>query len=173
MSARVCGELGHLQARPAPARPRRGLATPCALESTTTRSPGGQRLAVEHLVRRRTAAATSFTGITPVWRNSASTVRSESPPPVFTATIGFVLETRRASRVNLRGLPNDAMCNAITDVALVSLPVLEEVVRAHVRLVPERDEVRDADAGPMGLLEQGHAERARLAGERDPVLGSA
>ena len=44
-------------------------------------------------------------------------MRSESPPPVFTATIGFVLETRRASRVNLRGLPNDAMCNAITDVA--------------------------------------------------------
>ena len=142
--------------------------TPWALERTT-RIAGGQWLAVEHpgdVERLRH----SFTGITPVCRNRAST-RSESPPPVFTATIGFVFETRPASLVNLRGLPNDAMCNAMTDVALVSLPVLEEVVRAHVRLVPERDEVRDADTRPMSLLEQRHAEWPRLAGENATLPG--
>ena len=36
-------------------------------------------------------------------------------------------------------------------------------------LLPERDEMRDADAGTVRLLEQRHAEWARLARERHPA----
>ena len=61
--------------------------------------------------------------ITPLCRNSASTAASEpasapvwddaarEPPgvrPLFTAMIGFVRATRRASWVNLAGFPNDS-----------------------------------------------------------------
>jgi hypothetical protein len=61
--------------------------------------------------------------MTPAWRNSASTAASEpasaavcelaarAPAPVvplFTARIGFVRATRRASVPNRRGLPNDS-----------------------------------------------------------------
>ena len=61
--------------------------------------------------------------MTPLWRKSAFTAASEpasapvcdvaarEPPgvrPLFTAMMGFVRATRRASCVNLRGFPNDS-----------------------------------------------------------------
>ena len=62
--------------------------------------------------------------ITPDWRNRASTATSEpatrapvwepaarapaAPRALFTATIGFARERRRATRANVRGLPNDS-----------------------------------------------------------------
>ena len=61
--------------------------------------------------------------MTPVWRNNASTAASglasaavcdvaASVPaadrPLFTATMGLRRDTRRAMRLNERGLPNDS-----------------------------------------------------------------
>ncbi len=62
--------------------------------------------------------------ITPACRNSASTVASEPetsapvcdpaarapavPRALLTATIGLVRDSRRATRANVRGLPNDS-----------------------------------------------------------------
>src|SRR5262249_40963793 len=50
---------------------------------------------------------------------------------------------------------------------LVLLPVLEQVVRGHVRLVPDRDERREAEAPLRCLLEQRQTKRAALRRERD------
>ena len=72
------------------------------------------------------------TRITPVWRNSAATVSSElasaavcedaalrptAERPDFTATTGLERLNSRASRANLRGLPNDSRYRSATPVA--------------------------------------------------------
>ena len=51
--------------------------------------------------------------------------------------------------------------------ALVLLPVLEQVVGRHVRLVADRDERREAEAPLRRLLEQREPERAAL--RREPI----
>jgi hypothetical protein len=54
------------------------------------------------------------------------------------------------------------------DVGLVvALPVLEQVVRGDVRLVPDRDERREAETALVCFLEQRQPERSRLRGKPD------
>ena len=50
---------------------------------------------------------------------------------------------------------------------LVMLPVLEQIVRRHVGLVPDADEVTHPDAERARVVEDGEPERARLRAERD------
>ena len=57
--------------------------------------------------------------------------------------------------------------------ARVVLPVLEQVVGGDVRLVPDGDEGREAQAARGRLLEQREAERAALRGEADVPGGEA
>ena len=49
----------------------------------------------------------------------------------------------------------------------IVLPVLEQVVRRDVGLVPDRDERRQPEPARVGLLEQRQTERAALGRERD------
>ena len=54
---------------------------------------------------------------------------------------------------------------------VVLLPVLEQVVRGDVGLVPDRDEGREAERPRAGGLEQREAESAALGREPDRPLG--
>ena len=53
----------------------------------------------------------------------------------------------------------------------VVLPLHEQVVAAHVRLVADGDELRDADAVLARVVEHAHAHRARLRHERGVAEG--
>ena len=56
---------------------------------------------------------------------------------------------------------------------VVLLPVLEQVVRRDVGLVPDREEARQAEPARVGLLEQRETERAALRRERDAARREA
>ena len=64
--------------------------------------------------------------------------------PALTASTGFARATRRATRPNLRGLPNDSRYSATTCGRRVLLPVLQEVVAATGR--PCRPATRTRDS---------------------------
>ena len=51
----------------------------------------------------------------------------------------------------------------------IVLPPLEQVVRRHVGLVPDRDERREPQPAGVGALEDGEAERTALRREADPA----
>ncbi len=105
---------------------------PRALQTIPTQPPRGIGCSA------KTAAASSRSSspsqrITPALANSASTVESEAAikapvcelaarapaevRPALTASTGFARATRRATRPNLRGLPNDSRYRATTWVA--------------------------------------------------------
>ena len=112
-----------------------GTLNPCPAQASAARTPGPPALATSPTRPprgsgwRASTSATSksssvlSTRMTPVWRNSASTTSSElaraavceAAPrvpgalrPLLTATIGLFPLTRRAIRLNLRGLPKDS-----------------------------------------------------------------
>ena len=120
--------------------------------------------------------------MTPAWRNSASTATSGAASaavcddaarlpaavrPLFTATIGFVRATLRASRTNLPRVPERLEVEEDHLGLRVVGPVLQEIVAADVGLVADRDELGDADAEVAGPAHQLDAEPARLRQERD------
>ncbi len=82
--------------------------------------------------------------------------------PLLTATIGFVREIRRARRGELARVPERLEVQEDHVGVGVVLPVLEEVVAAHIGLVANRHERRDAEPQLGGLAEQLDPERARL-----------
>ena len=90
--------------------------------------------------------------------------------PLFTTTIGLCRETRRAIRANLRGLPNDSRYNRMTAGSRIVLPVLQQVVTAHVALVAHRHELGDADPARRRLAQQFDTEPAGLRQERHVAL---
>ena len=53
----------------------------------------------------------------------------------------------------------------------VVLPLQQEIVAAYIRLVPDRDELRDADAVLRGVVQHAEAERAGLRDKRGPAFG--
>ena len=123
---------------------------------------------------------------TPAWRKTASTAVSEPARaavcdpaallpalerPLFIARIGFSRASRRASRANLRGLPNDSRYIKTRSVLGVVLPPLEQIVGRDVRLVSDRDEGRDADASRLCPFEQRQPECPGLRGEADAPGG--
>ena len=84
------------------------------MATTTVRRPAGTGWVA---TMRATSSSSSVvsTRMTPVWVIRASSMSSGHSSlrtwtgvrPLFTATIGFTRETRRAMRLNLRGLPKD------------------------------------------------------------------
>ena len=120
--ARLVAQLRQLETRglagvgaedPEPARVRQDRDPPAV--RLGLRSRGARR--------RRSAPRASAARITPAWRKSASTAASEPASaavcelaarcpvvvvPLLSARIGFRRATRRASRPNRRGLPNDS-----------------------------------------------------------------
>ena len=93
--------------------------------------------------------------------------------PLFSARIGLRLATRRASRANLRGLPNDSRYSSTRGPSrLVFLPPLQQVVGRDVRLVADRHERReDRGRGRRRLLEQRGNANAPLCDEKPMVAG--
>ena len=87
--------------------------------------------------------------------------------PLFIARIGFERATRRATRPNLRGLPNDSRYSRTRLVASIVLPALQQVVRGDVRLVADRHEGRQPKARSRRRLDQCQPERAALRREAD------
>ncbi len=98
------------------------IPSPPAFVTTATRRPRGSGCD-----ENKAAASISSSSVrarsTPAWRNSASIAASDPASaavcelaarapaavvPAFSARIGFRRATRRASRANLRGLPNDS-----------------------------------------------------------------
>ena len=87
--------------------------------------------------------------------------------PPFIARIGFLRATRRASAPELARVPERLEVEQDELGLRVVLPVLEQVVRGDVRLVPDRDEGREPEPARGGLLEQREPERTALRREAD------
>ena len=115
--------------------------------------------------------------VTPAWRKSAETAASEparaavwdeaarEPAPVtplFIARIGLVRATRRAMRPKRLRIPERLEVEQDDGRCRVVLPVLEQVVRRDVCLVPDRDEGREPEASALRLGEEGETERPAL-----------
>ena len=109
----------------------RGSPSPPAFVRTATRRPGGSGW-VESRVATSISSSSEPARMTPAWWKSASTAASEPASaavcelaarwpvavvPLLSARIGFRRATRRASRPNRRGLPNDSTYRSTTSVS--------------------------------------------------------
>ena len=152
-----------------------------------TRRPGRARAGRPAPAPRRTARSACRPGSRRTgraWRRWCASVGQRSAPvagarpscrvggrqrrAAFTAMIGLRRDSRRAIRVNLRGLPNDSRYSSTTVGARVVLPVLQQVVAATRRAwLPTSTNVEMPRPDPAGVLERGDAQRARLGQEAD------
>ena len=180
-------ELGHLRGHCSRRRRQRARPGRPTLLNTATRSPWPSGWDPTTWATSKSSSMVS-TRITPVWRNRAATVSSELASaavceeaarrptalrPAFTATTGLDRLNWRASRANLRGLPNDSRYSRPTPVASSSAHHDKEVVAAHVGLVAHRDEAREPDAPLFRLGQDGDAEAAGLGGKPEARRPSA
>ena len=158
------------------------IPSPPAFVSTATRRPRGSGC-----VERSTAVSISSESVparmTPACANSASTAASEparaavwelaarAPAlvvPLFIARIGFFRATRRAIRAEPERV-SERLEIEHHDVGIrVVLPVLEQVVGRHVRLVADRDERGEPEASLVRAFQHRQPERAAL--RREPTF---
>ncbi len=125
--------------------------------------------------------------ITPALANSASTVLSDaaiSAPvcelaarapadvrPALTASTGLARATRRATRPNLRGLPNDSRYSATTCVAGSCSQYWSRSLLDRSALSPSETNARQPDPAARDAVDRGRAERAALGHEADRAGG--
>ena len=144
---------------------------PPAFVRTPTRRPRGSGW-----LESRPATSTSSSSVrarsTPAWWKSASTAASEpasaavcelaafapaAVAPAFSARIGLRRATRRDESAELARVAERLEVEQHEVGLGIVLPPLEQVVRGDVRLVPDRDEGREAEAAPSSA----RAARAR------------
>ena len=126
--------------------------------------------------------------MTPAWRNSASTATSGDASAAVCDDAARLpacgaAALHRDDRLATRDAPGEPGELARVPERLeveedhvgvrVVLPVLQQVVAAHVGLVADRDELRDADPELAGPAHQLDAETARLREERDRAAARA
>ena len=168
LGRRARGPRGHGATHASAAR----IPGPPPLLTIATRRPRGSGWCASRIAVSKSSSSVS-TRITPAWRNSASTATSGAASAAV-CDAGAARAGRRASALHRhdRLRPRDAAREA-RELARVPerlevqqdhvgvgivLPVLEEVVAAHVGLVAHRHERRDAEAR---VTRRGRAARCR------------
>ena len=99
----------------------------------------------------------------------ASVVGVVAQRPLFTATIGFVRASRRAKRVNLRGLPNDSMYSSTTSVAGSVCQYCSTSLPDRSARLPAETKVDRPSPRPAAAASRVTLERAGLAEEAHPA----
>ena len=154
------------------------IPSPPAFVSTPTRRPRGQRLAreqagdVDELLERPRAEHAGLVEERVDRRLRAGErggvrargARAGAVAPAFSARIGLRRATRRASRAELARVAERLEVEQDEIRLRVVLPPLEQVVRGDVRLVPDRDEGREAE--PRSAPSRAARARARRSATR-------